>query len=291
MAVDSLDAPLFSRDSKRYFAYLIPYPSPKNDDIACPKPPERFLIYTPMPSFLQKPADRAKESAERQREDLSVSAEHSAAQSMEELIIVYPDSCQSSKEDIRKTFVGAMMKARSRAQRDAAIATSLLPFAAAADFGAGTMGAMLALDSVWAYKSIRSARTAKALTNRFSADDSTKQHLKITIKASPALEPARKYMEERCFRIDRTNYPYPGIVIPSEAEVLSAIHWKPSVVLDGSVSPQDVEWEIKEAHLDLEETMKKGAKEWTSWCKKFLQDPEKAFRLDAKEKQSLSLAK
>lgn len=52
---------------------------------------------------------------------------------LEEMILVYPSSMPGSPETIREEFVNTMLRSKSKAQRDAVIATGLLPVSAAID--------------------------------------------------------------------------------------------------------------------------------------------------------------
>ena len=46
---------------------------------------------------------------------------------LEEMVLIYPSSIQSSPDQLKTEFVESMMRSKSKAQRDSIIATGLLP--------------------------------------------------------------------------------------------------------------------------------------------------------------------
>lgn len=53
---------------------------------------------------------------------------------LEEMVLIYPPSMEQSPEQIREEFVNSLLRTKSKAQRDAVIATGLLPVSAALDW-------------------------------------------------------------------------------------------------------------------------------------------------------------
>lgn len=58
----------------------------------------------------------------------------SATVKLEEMVLIYPPSMEQSPEQIREEFVNSLLRTKSKAQRDAVIATGLLPVSAALDW-------------------------------------------------------------------------------------------------------------------------------------------------------------
>lgn len=182
------------------------------------------------------------------------------------------------------------MRTKTKAQKDAVIATGLLPVSAAIDIMATLIwpfGGLLEVDGVWAYSSIRGAKTARSVTKRLTstgdsgsasaAEDSGPQ-LHLTFKQSPRLEVLDKYLAAKCQERDRYMFPRMG-AIPTETEVLNAVGWAPSHSGgDQGKNWEDEQWETQEVKDDLKSTISKAAKEWEKWCKAFAKDPEKALK-------------
>jgi len=60
---EGIDSPIhYSRDPQKLVAYLIPFPKPKLHNVPAERVPPRFLIYTPPPPPLKKPAEGEKEA-------------------------------------------------------------------------------------------------------------------------------------------------------------------------------------------------------------------------------------
>lgn len=58
----------------------------------------------------------------------------SATVKLEEMVLIYPTHMNHSPEQIREEFVNSLLRTKSKAQRDAVIATGLLPVSAALDW-------------------------------------------------------------------------------------------------------------------------------------------------------------
>ena len=72
---------------------------------------------------------------------------------LEEMVLVYPSAVPGTQEEIRAEFINSMLRSKSKAQRDAIIATGLLPVSAAIDILATVVwpfGGLLEIDGVWA---------------------------------------------------------------------------------------------------------------------------------------------
>jgi hypothetical protein len=204
---------------------------------------------------------------------------------LEELVLIYPSSLPGSEEQIRQEFVGTMLRSKSKAERDAVIATGLLPVSFAIDMLAMIIwpfGGLLEVDGVWAYSSIRGAKTARSVTKRLhstSTSDAShdKSSLKMSFSPSPRLDILDRYLAAQCHERDPHLFPSPGPV-PSETDVLEALGWSPSHTDGETKNWEDEQWEIAEVKDDLKNTMRKGSREWDKWCKAFKKDPVKALK-------------
>ena len=209
---------------------------------------------------------------------------------LEEMVLVYPSSFQANPEQMRIEFVNSMMRTRSKAQKDAVIATGLLPVSAAIDILATFIwpfGGLLEADGVWAYSSIRGAKTARSVTKRLTSTGAAHheteeqemqgEKLRLNFVQSPRLEVLYCYLAAKCVERDPSAFPRLGSR-PTETEVLNAIGWAPSQ--DGSVTKnwEDEQWETEEVKEDMKMTLGKAAKEWDRWCQAFAKNPEKALK-------------
>lgn len=223
---------------------------------------------------------------------------------LEELVLVYPKTIPGTEEQVREEFVNSMLRSKSKAQKDAIVATGLLPVAFAVDMLAVLVwpfGGLLEVDAVWATASIRGAKTARSVTKRLHSttpaappaattpatttttpaptnpNDDAK--LKLTFTPSERLEVLRRYLAAECHRRDPKLFSSQGTG-PTEGEVLEALGWSPSQTSsDGETRNwEDERWELQEVKEDLKLTMGKGAREWDKWCKAFAKDPEKALK-------------
>ena len=212
---------------------------------------------------------------------------------LEEMVLVYPSSYASTPDQVKAEFINTMMRTKSKAQRDAIIATGLLPVSGAIDVMATLIwpfGGLLEIDGVWAYSSIRGAKTARSVTKRLaSSTHSGDTHhqteeqemagdkLRLNFKQSPRLEVLQRYLVTRCRDYDSKLFPS-SEVAPTEGEVLAAIGWAPSVAGQADKNWEDEQWETEEVKDDMKLTLGKAAKEWDKWCKAFAKDPEKALK-------------
>ena len=220
-------------------------------------------------SNTQKEADREGE------------AQTKSTVALEELILLYPSTMQQSPSELRREFVESMMRTKTKAQRDAVIATGLLPVAEAVDLLATFVwpfGGLMEIDAVWAYGNIRGAKTARSVTKRLAStgdDDGGELHLSFT--PSDRIEILSKYLTSRCHGRDASMFPQ-GTISPTETEILQAIGWHPSQTGGEIQNWEDEQWETQEVKDDLKNVMTKAAAEWVKWCKAFEKDPEKASK-------------
>ena len=371
---DDITSPIhYSRDPHKLVAYLVPFPKPAN---APANLPDRFLIYTPPPPPIQKPAEGEKEDkmhklqrkwqeevrAAKQNTDKVTSwkgikskatrgintamgwtttsnldflnrvpshtqkdpstapapAAPAAGKAdafetpgprsppsppdthaddghheedtvqrtvgLEEMVLIHPASMAGSEADIRAEFASTMLRSRDKAQRDAVIATGLLPVSAAVDIMATLVwpfGGLLEIDSVWLYSSVRGAKTARSVTRRLNSSAPAagqEPMLRLSFVPSPRLDVLRRYLLAVCHGRDPWMFKSDGRPAPTETEVLEAIGWNPSSTDSETRNWEDEQWEIQEVKEDLKMTMGKGAKEWAKWCKAFEKNPEKALK-------------
>ena len=212
---------------------------------------------------------------------------------LEEMVLVYPSSYGASPDQVKAEFINTMMRTKSKAQRDAIIATGLLPVSGAIDLLATFIwpfGGLLEIDGVWAYSSIRGAKTARSVTKRLASStqsgnthDQTEEQemagdkLRLKFTQSPRLEVLQRYLITKCREYDAKLFPSTEIA-PSEGDVLSAIGWAPSQTGNAQKNWEDEQWETEEVKDDMRSTLGKAAKEWGKWCKVFAKDPQKALK-------------
>lgn len=206
---------------------------------------------------------------------------------LEEMVLVYPADAPGTEEEIRAEFVNSMLRTKSKAQRDAVIASGLFPVALAIDILAGPFGGLAEIDGVWAFASIRGAKTARSVTKRLtstnppaSAADGEQlknegQKLKLTFTPSQRLEVLKRYLAGECHKQDSRLFPN-YVTKPVETDVIAAIGWSPSHTAGETRNWEDEQWELTEVKEDFKQVIHKGAKEWDKWCKGFEKDPEKA---------------
>jgi hypothetical protein len=204
---------------------------------------------------------------------------------LEELVLIYPNSVPGTEAEVREEFVNSMLRSKSKAQKDAVIATGLLPVAFAIDMLAVLIwpfGGLLEIDAVWAGSSIRGAKTARSVTKRLHStmpDDTGHDDAKLRLVFTPSqrLEVLRRYLAAECHKRDPKLFKSEGQA-PTESEVLEALGWSPSQTGGETRNWEDEQWEVQEVKEDLKLTMGKGGKEWDKWCKAFQKDPEKALK-------------
>ncbi|EME48965.1 hypothetical protein DOTSEDRAFT_142500 [Dothistroma septosporum NZE10] len=203
---------------------------------------------------------------------------------LEEMLLIYPANMPGEPNQIREEFVNTMLRSKSKAERDSIIATGLLPVAFAVDMLAVLVwpfGGLLEVDAVWLYSSIRGAKTSRSVTKRLTSTSTTNDHQKdklaLNFTPSSRLEILERYLAAKCHEKDSKLFPKYAVA-PGESEVLEAIGWYPSSKGGEERNWEDEQWEISEVKDDLQNVMKKGAKEWINWSKAFEKDPEKALK-------------
>ncbi|KAF2722159.1 hypothetical protein K431DRAFT_284105 [Polychaeton citri CBS 116435] len=234
------------------------------------------------------------ESARRQKE---------ASAKVNEMILVYPSSKGTDTTEIRKEFVDSMLRSKTKAQRDAVIATGLLPFSFAADVlltFVWPFGGLVEIDGVWAYSSFRGAKTSRDVAKRLNvgdnngnvssetnsapppppnvADMNEDNSLRLTFLPSEHLSLLERYLMARCHERDPKLFPDFDVHAPTPTEVIQAIGWRPSRELEPDATREDIEWETLEVKEDFKRTMEKGAREWDKWLRVYEKDPAKALK-------------
>lgn len=375
----------YTRDPHKLIAYLIPFPKPILKDTPPEKIPDRFIIYTPPPPPLSKPAEGEKEEkmhkVQRKWQEEVREAKTSTAKTtswkgikskatrgidwavnqtttsnldfinrlgggggssssgtsspkkkdpataattdthhddgvhedpttkktvgLTDMVIVYPPASSSSEatrdpEAMRAEFVSSMLRTKSKAQRDAVLATGLLPVSFAVDVLATVVwpfGGLVEIDAVWMYSSIRGAKIARSTTKRLASsssssgaggdggekagegdDDDEEGKLKLSFVPSKRLDVLRRYLAARCHERDPKLFASAGGPSPTETEVLEAIGWAPSQTQGEKRNWEDDQWEVAEVKDDFRQVVAKAAREWDKWCKAFAKDPEKALK-------------
>ncbi|KAM3417036.1 hypothetical protein BST61_g8617 [Cercospora zeina] len=203
---------------------------------------------------------------------------------LEEMVLVYPAKMPGDEKSIREEFVNTMLRSKSKAERDAIIATGLLPVSFAMDMLmvlVWPFGGLLEIDAVWLYASVRGAKVSRSVSKRLSSTSTSGDHdkdkLHLSFAPSPSIDVLERYLAAKCHEKDSKLFPKYASS-PSESEVLEAIGWFPSSKGGEERNWEDEQWEIMEVKDDLKSTMAKGAKEWDKWCKLFAEKPEKALK-------------
>lgn len=218
---------------------------------------------------------------EQPHDDKQQNVQSKGTPKLEEMLLVYPSTMSGNPDQIREEFINTMMRSKSKAERDAVIATGLLPVSAAIDIlitFIWPFGGLFEIDAVWAYSSIRGARTSRSITKRLNNTDTggdDKLHLNFT--PSPRLAGLEKYLAARCHEKAPKMFPFVSGA-PTETEVLEAIEWTPSYEGAQERNREDEQWEIAEVKDDLQSLMTKGGKEWAKWVRSFEDDPAKAMK-------------
>jgi hypothetical protein len=332
----------YTRDPHKLIAYLVPFPKPRLQGIDPAAIPDRFLIYTPPPPPLGKPAEGEKEAklhkVQRKWQEEVRAAKTSTAKTaswqgvkskatrgiskamsytttsnldflgratggksdseddgvhegetthktvgVEEMVLVHPPM-GLSQDEMRAEFVNTMLRAKTKAQRDAVISTGLMPVAFGIDILATFVwpfGGLGEIDTVWAYANIRGAKTARSVTKRLSSTSTTGDHendkLHLQFEPSQRVEVLRRYLAADCHKTDSKLFPdYTSA--PTETDVLEAIGWNPHQSGGEDKNWEDEQWQMTEVKDDVRLVMHKGAKEWDKWCKLYAKDSEKAMK-------------
>ncbi|WOO82475.1 uncharacterized protein LOC62_04G005963 [Vanrija pseudolonga] len=207
---------------------------------------------------------------------------------LDELVLIYPITMDKTEKEIREEFINSLMRTKTKAQRDAVIATGLLPVSVAVDtllmFVGWVFGGLFEVDAVWAANSLRGAKTARSVTKRLAS--STKsgsvhdsdEHIQLRFVASARAEPLQNYLLGQCLKKDVGMFSRPrGVAIPTGSDVLTAIGWHNSGVYQ-KTNWEDEAWEREQVEEDLEKTFKKAASAWDKWLMLYEKNPEKALK-------------
>lgn len=201
---------------------------------------------------------------------------------LEEMILIYPEGMPGSEKDVRAEFVNSMLRSKIKAQRDAIIATGLLPVSFAIDMlliFIWPFGGLLEIDAVWAYSSFRGAKTVRSVTKRLhsstsSDDEHSSGRIRLSFMPSPGLEVLKAYLAAECHKRDPTLFR--SAAAPTESEIVQAIGWSRSQTGGETSNWEDEQWEVTEVKDDLRVTMRKAAREWDKWLQCFQKDATKA---------------
>lgn len=252
--------------------------------------------------FLNRFPDGRAPSPDRRHSEDGVHEEETTHRTvgLRELVLIYPSSYNATPEQVKTEFINSMMRSKSKAQRDAVIATGLLPVSAAIDILATVIwpfGGLLEVDGVWAYSSIRGAKTARSVTKRLTSstthgsvhqphhhpekgeeeEEEEEDKLQMQFQQDPRMEVLYRYLSTQCTKRDPKTFPSLGTAV-TESEVLEAIGWHPSQTKGQERNWEDEQWETSEVKDDLRSVMGKGAREWDKWCQAFVKSPEKALK-------------
>lgn len=219
---------------------------------------------------------------------------------LEELVLIYPSSITKSQEELRAEFLGNVMRTKSKAERDAVIATGLIPVSIAIDLLAIVVwpfGGLAEIDTVFALASLRGAKTARSVTKRLNSSGSegsggsdgmmekmnammpsmsSDHKLKLTFVPSSQVLLLDKFLANECHLKDMKLFPAVNMV-PTEADVINAIGWSPSQTGGETKNWEDEQWELQEVKDDVKNVMKKGAREWDKWVMAYEKNPKKAL--------------
>ncbi|GKT96416.1 secreted protein [Colletotrichum tofieldiae] len=209
---------------------------------------------------------------------------------VEEIVFVYSPSMNMTPEAMREEFINSMMRTKSKAQRDAIIATGLLPVSLAIDTVMIAVSGLFEVNAVWAYFTIRGSKTARSVTKRLAssskkpesidpekseAEMAKEDKLKLSFRPATRIDVLARYLEAECHRVDSKLFPrYTSS--PTEVECLEAIGWSPALTR-GQKNWEDEAWEVNDVKDDLRVVMHKAAKEWRKWCNRYEKNPEKSL--------------
>ncbi|KAK6224400.1 hypothetical protein QIS74_02727 [Colletotrichum tabaci] len=209
---------------------------------------------------------------------------------VEEIVFVYSPSMNMTPEAMREEFINSMMRTKSKAQRDAIIATGLLPVSLAIDLVMIAVSGLFEVNAVWAYFTIKGSKTARSVTKRLAssskkpesidpekseAEMAKEDKLRLSFRPATRIDVLSRYLEAECHRLDSRMFPrYTSS--PTEVECLEAIGWSPALTR-GQKNWEDEAWEMSDVKEDLRVVMHKAAKEWRKWCNRYEKSPEKSL--------------
>nr|XP_036589207.1 uncharacterized protein CTRU02_01254 [Colletotrichum truncatum]KAF6800849.1 secreted protein [Colletotrichum truncatum] len=141
---------------------------------------------------------------------------------VEEIVFVYPPTMNMTPEAMREEFINTMLRTKSKAQRDAIIATGLLPVSLAIDLVMIAVSGLFEVNAVWAYFTIKGTKTARSVTKRIASKSQKPEtidpqksekemekedKLKLTFKPAPRTDILTRYLEAECHRVDSRLFP------------------------------------------------------------------------------------
>lgn len=220
------------------------------------------------PVVSQDPAQRQQPSCP-ERKSSSISIEKAdAPKKLEELTLVYPPSLSLAPDEIRTEFVNSIIRTRDRSRKEAVVASSLIPFAAAVDTCTLiTFGGLTEISGVWAYTSIRGAMTSKKMAQGLALGQeqalqgmeeqtetrgctcghhehdfgspevvskakgkNKKTGINLCMQQSSQMETLRRYLDLACLKKDFNMFPQTVEAggFVDEDAVLEAIGWQPT---------------------------------------------------------------
>ncbi|OHF03224.1 hypothetical protein CORC01_01608 [Colletotrichum orchidophilum] len=233
-----------------------------------------------------------KDEHDESMEDDPAHASHETKKTVgvEEIVFVYSPSMNMTPEAMREEFINSMLRTKSKAQRDAIIATGLLPVSLAIDTVMIAVSGLFEVNAVWAYFTIKGSKTARSVTKRIAssskrpesidpekseAELAKEDKLQLSFKPANRIDVLSRYLEAECHRVDSKLFPrYTSS--PTEAECLEAIGWSPALTR-GQKNWEDEAWEVNDVKEDLRVVMHKAAKEWRKWCNRYEKNPEKSL--------------
>ncbi|RMZ76209.1 hypothetical protein DV738_g5038, partial [Chaetothyriales sp. CBS 135597] len=243
------------------------------------------------PAHARSPAGSRPTTPEQKHSDdgVEVTEESKTTVPVEEILFIYPQSMGTNEAALREEFINTLMRTKSQAQRDSVIASGLVPVGFGIDFLLVVVGGLGEIATVWAFKSIMGAKTARSISKRLASTEANgKDQLKISFQPSARVEVLKNYLEAECNRVDPAIFPRKGEfhVPPTETQVLDAIGWSPHHTGGETTNWEDEQWEVSEVKEDWKLTMTKGAKEWKKWCHKYEHDWEKERAKEQRNKRS-----
>ncbi len=211
------------------------------------------------------------------------------AMRLEEIILVYPPSIGLTESQLREEFVDSLMRTRSKAQRDVAISTGLMPFSIATDLvlaHVGGPGGFSQFNGGWAALSIRGAHNARHVTRRLKDSQGGERdldNLRLRFHASSRVDVLQNYLASKCIDRNEKLFPPPEGVSTEEVgvkedNVIEAMGWQPSgqtTTEDEGRNEGDEAWERMMVEEDMGDVMGKAAKTWAEWCKSNVKSPKK----------------
>ena len=214
---------------------------------------------------------------------------------VDEMVFIYPASMGTNETQLREDFINELMRTKKKAQRDSVIATGLVPVGFGIDFMLVVVGGLGETATVWAFKSIMGAKTARSISKRLAsaeANQGVEGQLKLTFKPSGRLEVLKGYLDAECNRIEPSMFRRQGAyhIPPTETQVIEAIGWSPHQSDGETKNWEDEQWELSEVKEDFKITMHKGAKEWRKWCQKYEKDWEKKLAEGRSERNEAKYA-